>query len=203
MKTKILFIFLIAFLSGCSGVKKTTTSEVQSDTKTNTEVSAITELKQSGKNVEKSTAVTDSSVQKYLAQIEKLTALYEARLRTYDTSKPTNPTTGTPPILSDLTITNKTDNSKETKHVQTSQSNKTLNTDIDSNYKTDLRQRIDSLKNINSKLISATKTKEVPKSRWWLWLLIGAAIPVIIWIALKSSWPAKVFALMLNVFKKI
>ena len=200
MKKIILFLALI-ILAGCSGTKKITTSDLKSNIDTKTEVSKNTEVKESGKTVDKSTAVVDSSAQKYLAQIEKLTAQYEARLRTYDTSKPINPKTGTPPIASDLTITNKTDNSKETNQGETSQIKKAQNTDVEIDYKLELQQRIDSLQKLNANLKSNTESKEVPVSYWWFWILIGILIPVLVWFIVKFDWHAKLFVWILNLFR--
>ena len=200
MKKVILFLALI-ILAGCSGTKKITTSDLKSNIDTKTEVSKNTEVKESGKTVDKSTAVVDSSAQKYLAQIEKLTAQYEARLRTYDTSKPINPKTGTPPIASDLTITNKTDNSKETNQGETSQIKKAQNTDVEIDYKLELQQRIDSLQKVNANLKSNTESKEVPVSYWWFWILIGILIPVLVWFIVKFDWHAKLFVWILNLFR--
>jgi uncharacterized protein YcfL len=200
MKKIILFLALI-ILAGCSGTKKITTSDLKSNIDTKTEVSKNTEVKESGKTVDKSTAVVDSSAQKYLAQIEKLTAQYEARLRTYDTSKPINPKTGTPPIASDLTITNKTDNSKETNQGETSQIKKAQNTDVEIDYKLELQQRIDSLQKVNANLKSNTESKEVPVSYWWFWILIGILIPVLVWFIVKFDWHAKLFVWILNLFR--
>jgi len=200
MKKVILFLALI-ILAGCSGTKKITTSDVKSTIDTKTEVSKNTEVKESGKTVDKSTAVVDSSAQKYLAQIEKLTAQYEARLRTYDTSKPINPITGMPPIASDLTITNKTDNSKQTNQGEASQTNKSQNTDIETEYKLELQQRIDSLQKANAKLTSNTESKEVPVNYWWFWVLIGILIPVLVWFIVKFNWHTKLFVWILNLFR--
>ena len=200
MKKLLLFLVLM-ILASCSGTKKTTKSDVKSTIDTKTEVSKNTEVKESGKTVDKSTAVVDSSAQKYLAQIEKLTAQYEARLRTYDTSKPINPITGMPPIASDLTITNKTDNSKQTNQGEASQTNKSQNTDIETEYKLELQQRIDSLQKANAKLTSNTESKEVPVNYWWFWVLIGILIPVLVWFIVKFNWHTKLFVWILNLFR--
>ena len=196
-----LILLLIVFLTACSGIKNTNKSDVKSNIDTKTEVSKNTEVKESGKTVDKSTALIDSSAQKYLAQIEKLTAQYEARLRTYDTSKPIDPKTGTPPIASDLTITNKTDNSKETNQGETSQTNKSQNTDIETEYKLELQQRIDSLQKVNANLKSNTENKEVPVSYWWFWVLIGILIPILVCFIVKFNWHTKLFVWLLNLFR--
>ncbi len=196
-----LILLLIVFLTACSGIRNTNKSDVKSNIDTKTEVSKNTEVKESGKTVDKSTALIDSSAQKYLAQIEKLTAQYEARLRTYDTSKPIDPKTGTPPIASDLTITNKTDNSKETNQGETSQTNKSQNTDIETEYKLELQQRIDSLQKVNANLKSNTENKEVPVSYWWFWVLIGILIPILVWFIVKFNWHTKLFVWLLNLFR--
>ena len=164
-------------------------------------MSKNTEVKESGKTVDKSTGLIDSSAQKYLAQIEKLTAQYEARLRTYDTSKPIDPKTGTPPIASYLTITNKTDNSKETNQGEASQTKSVQNTDIETEYKLELQQRIDSLLKVNADLRSVTESKETPVNNWWKWLLIGIVIPVLAWFIVKFNWHTKLFVWLLNLFR--
>ena len=181
--------FITCFTLSCAPVKKVVeTMRASSETTLATEVQKKTEVKESGKTIDKSTSELDSSAQKYLERIEKLTAQYEARLRTYDTSKPIDPATGTPPIASDLIITNKTDKSKETNQGEVSQTKILKNSDIEIDFKFQLQQRIDSLQNVNAKLISATETRETPLNNWWKWLLVGIFTPVLIFLIVRFKW---------------
>jgi hypothetical protein len=180
--------FITCFVLSCAPVKKLEKTEQTQIIATETNVQKNTEVKESGKTIDKSTSELDSSAQMYLERIEKLTAQYEARLRTYDTSKPIDPATGTPPIASDLIITNKTDNSKETNQGEVSQTKLFQNTDIEIDFKFQLQQRIDSLQNVNAKLISATETRETTLNNWWKWLLVGIFTPVLIFLIVRFKW---------------
>jgi hypothetical protein len=180
--------FITCFTLSCAPVKKLEKTEQTQIIASETNVQKNTEVKESGKTIDKSTSELDSSAQMYLERIEKLTAQYEARLRTYDTSKPIDPATGTPPIASDLIITNKTDNSKETNQGEVSQTKLFQNTDIEIDFKFQLQQRIDSLQNVNAKLISATETRETTLNNWWKWLLVGIFTPVLIFLIVRFKW---------------
>lgn len=189
MKLKFIFIALLTFLlSGCGFTKWITEEYRNEKTKTKTEVKTDVKENTDVKVTDKSTVKTDSVTIKALDLIEKLTEEWESRLKTYDTSKPVDPGTGTPPLASELIITNKnTADKKLTESVNVSSSRRQEN-DIEIDYKREMRRVIDSVMAENKKLITKTETETRTGVSWYWWMLIGAGIVVIIYLFFKFKW---------------
>lgn len=180
-------MFLIVLVS-CKPGEKLKTENDQA-LKTNTEVSKKTEATQTGNTSDQSKYKADSSAVRTQELIEKLTAEWEARLRTYDTSKPTNPDTGTPPLASELVMTKRnTADKKLTENVNTTTS-QSAEMDKQTEWRNTVKQWLDSAMQANSRTISNT-TSETKATGWpwWAWMLTGAALLALTWAVVRFGW---------------
>jgi hypothetical protein len=200
-KSKLLALLVLFIFVACAGTKKVTTDKVSTEVKKETQLEKKTETKESGSVSDKSTSKIDSTAIKSLEQIEKLTSLFESRLKTYDTSKPVDPKTGTPPLVSELIISNNT--TKDIKQTDNSKYNtsKTDKKDVQIDYNKLIKSAIDSTVAEAMKQKSTSETKEPPDGNWWKWLLAGCIIPVVLWFIVKKNWHAKAFVWLLNLFR--
>ncbi len=202
MKTKIILAILI-LLCSCSGVKKTTKSDVKADVKSEIEVK-----KAADENTNLTTSVNTEkkaveSVKKNTSTEENETEEITIHTINYDSKSKIDSLTKRPAVASEIiqkTIKGK--NAKVVESIEMLYSQAEVQSLFNVYFKIS-KHTSDSIGNLISSLKSEIIEKNKKANNWWLWLLVGAAIPVIIWIALKSSWPSKVFALILNVFKKI
>lgn len=131
-------------------------------TKSATEISSIT-TQQSDSN-----KMDVQFAEKNLEQIEKQSGEWSAKLTNYDTALPIDIATGKPPIKSELLITNK--NQTEIKTAEKVKS-KTL-----------------AVKKIAIKSEYSAKEKthsSVQSSHWWIWILVGMGIPILLLLAWK------------------
>jgi len=124
----------------------------------------------------KTTQQTDSSKidvrleEKSLEQIEKQSGEWSAKLTTYDTTLPPDKITGKPPVKSELLITNKT-------HVEIKTTEKV-------NSKS-LAKLIISVKSESSKKEKTHNSEQA--SRWWVWILVGIGIPILLFLGWKQA----------------
>lgn len=186
MKTTV--ILLIAFLlSGCGFTKWITEEYRNEKTKTKTEVKTDVKEKTDVTITDKSTVKTDSSNIKALDLIEKLTEEWESRLKTYDTSKPVDSITGTPPLSSELIITKKNQADKKLTESVSQNTSRNQKNDIEIDYRKEIRRVIDSTMAENKKLITKTETETKNRTglAWYWWMLIGALIPMGFGVAWK------------------
>ena len=188
MKNKLISLIIVIILVSCNGVKKTSKSDIAFKNDVKTEVKSDTEVNESGKTVDKTTVKTDSTALKTLALIEKLTADWETRLKTYDTSKPVDPGTGTPPLASEMIMSNKQTKDRNLTQTVKNQTAKTENRNIESDYRLLIKQAVDSAMSANSKLIDKSTTSEKPPDTGWKWLLAGMAISLLVWLIYHYKW---------------
>ena len=175
-------------MASCHTQKKVTESISQKQ-QAETKVSKDTKITENGSAVDLSSVKTDSSGLKALQLIERLTQDFEAKLKTYDTGKPLDPVSGKPPLASELEIRNKTSSDKN----KTSSESSDTKTDLQKNLQTDwnkvINSRIDSAMEANSKTIKDTELVEKKSGwPWWLFVLIGAALTILIYFAVKRKW---------------
>jgi len=185
MKNKLISLIIVIILVSCNAVKKTAKTDIAFKTNVKTEVKSVTEVKESGKTIDKTTVKTDSTALKTLALIEKLTADWETRLKTYDTSKPVDPGTGTPPLASEMIMSNKQTADRNLTQTVKNQTAKTENRNIETDYRLLIKQAVDSAMSANSKLIDKSTTSEKPPDTWWKWLLAGIGISLGVWAVFK------------------
>lgn len=183
-----MFFGMLLILVSCGSTKKVT-EKVTEKKQTNTEVSKQTEAVDSGTRTENTAFKADSTVNRTQELIEKLTAEWEARLRTFDTSQPTDPSTGTPPIASELVIVNR--NATDRKLTETVNTNTTQSAEIDikTEWRNTAKQWLDSAMQANSRTITNTTTETKPAGwPWWAWLLTGAALTAFVYLVIRYGW---------------
>lgn len=185
---KKIILFLALLLISCNSQKKVTNANVNQKQKTETEVSKNTEVIEKQTVIDKSTFQKDSTVKKALSEIEFLTEKWEAKLRTYDTNKPIDPVTGTPPLASELVMMKgNTSDKKTTENVNTNVSEKD-NKNISVDWSKTIDQKIDSAMKANSKLISNSTSTEKQGLAWWIFVLIGSGVTILLYFAIRFKW---------------
>jgi len=200
-KHKLLAIVVLFIFVACAGTKKTTKENFSSEVKTSANVQKTSSDQEASKTVDISTIKTDSSVIKALQKLEKLTEQYNASVKNYDTSKPVDPVTGKPPLASEMVISNnKTSDLNLTNNVKTNV-NKDEKKDISVDYKKLVQQAVDSVMKASSKKHATTEMVKETVSWWWVWLIAGALIMVVIWLIYKYSLLPKLFVGILNLFR--
>jgi cobalamin biosynthesis Mg chelatase CobN len=103
-----------------------------------------------------------------LEQIEKQSGEWSAKLTTYDSTLPVEKTTGKPPVKSELLITNKTQAEIKTTEKENSKS---------------LAKLKISVKSESSKKEKTHNSEQ--SSRWWVWILVGIGIPILLFLGWK------------------
>lgn len=175
------FLMFAFIIMGCAPAKNALKTDVTQKLQSETQVSKNTEVTEKGSAVDKSTLKTDSSGVKALELIEKMTQDFEARLKIYDTDKPTDPVTGRPPLASELEIKNKVTDDKKTSGSESS----VVKTDKQNNIQTEwskvINNRIDSAMKANSKTIANTEATDT-STPWAAW-----AISVLLLVILVLS----------------
>lgn len=200
---KTLLLFLILLVAGCSGVKKTTKSDVKSDVKTNIELkktaaenesltSTVTTDKKTEASVKKNTSAEETESEETVIH----TVVYDPTL--YVDTVPNRP----------LKISETTQTTTKGKIKKVAESTELLysQAEVQSLFQVYFKmsqQKTDSFNNVISSLKSEVREQTKKASNWWVWLIVGISLPVAGWIALKSGWPAKVFVWVLKIFKKI
>jgi len=189
MKKLILFLAL-ALLISCAGTKKVTKNNVAQKQQTQTEVSKNTEVTEKATAVDKTTLKTDSSGVKALALIEKMTEDFEARLKQYDTTKPIDPQTGKPPLVSELEINTRTTTDKNCTNTQTTDLKRQQQKETAVDWNRTIDQKIDSAFASKSKTTDKSRTTETAATPWGAWVIsILAVIIIIMAVAVRYSKP--------------
>lgn len=183
-----IILFLALLLISCNAQKKVTKTDIDQKQKTETEVSKNTEVREKQTAVDKSTFQNDSTVKKALSEIEFFTEKWEAKLRTYDTSKAVDPKTGTPPLASELVMTKGNTSDKKTTENVTTDVSATSKKNISVDWSKTIDQKIDSAMKANNKLLSNTTSTEKQGWPWWIFVLIGSVITILLYFAIKFKW---------------
>lgn len=200
---KTLLLFLILLVAGCSGVKKTTKSDIKSDAISQTEVkktvdenasltTSVTTDKKKEASVKKNTSAEETESEETVIH----TVVYDPTL--YVDTVPNRP----------LKISETTQTTTKGKIKKVAESTELLYSQAEvqslfSVYFKMSQQKTDSFNNVISSLKSEIVEKTKKANNWWVWLIVGISLPVIGWIAVKSGWPAKVFVWVLKILKKI
>lgn len=200
---KTLLLFLILLVAGCSGSKKTIKSDVKTDVKSQTEVKKIADENAGLTTYVNAEKKTDQSVKKNTSA--ESTENEETTIHTinYDTKSEIDSVTRKPAISQE--IIQKTVKGKNAKAVESTEllySQAEVQSLFQVYFKMS-QQKTDSFNNVISSLKSEVREQTKKASNWWMWLIVGISLPVILWIAVKSGWPAKVFVWVLKIFKKI
>lgn len=96
----------------------------------------------------------------------------------FDTTKPVDPATGTPP-LKRATVTDTNRNSQKDTRQQTASTAK---------QQTEVTVRDSSQRNIQTEIIATQETEKKSRSLWWLWLLIGGILAGTVLIWRQFAW---------------
>lgn len=179
---KLILFLAILIIASCQPAKKVLNTDVTQKQQTKTEVSKNTDVTEKESTVDKSTLKTDSAGVKALELIEKLTQDFEARLKLYDTDKPTDPITGRPPLASELEIKNKSTADKKTSGSESSDVKTDKQNNIQTNWNKVIDSRIDSAMKANSKAIANTEASDT-STPWAAW-----AISILLLIILILSF---------------
>ena len=200
---KTLLLFLILLIAGCSGVKKTTKSDVKSDVKTNTEVKKTAAENESLTTTVTADKKTEASVKKNTSAEENESEETTIHTINYDPKSKVDSVTRRPAISQE--IIQKTVKGKNAKAVESTELlySQAEVQSLFSVYFKMSQQKTDSFNNVISSLKSEVKEKTKISNYGWVWLIVGISLPVIGWIAVKSGWPAKVFVWVLKILKKI
>lgn len=200
---KILLLFLILLVAGCSGVKKTTKSDIRADVISQTEVKKTADENESLTTSVTAEKKTEASVKKNTSAEENETEETTIHTINYDSKTPVDSVTRKPAISQEIiqkTVKGKNAKSFESTELLYSQA------EVQSLFQVYFKmsqQKTDSFNNVISSLKSEVLEQTKKSSNWWVWLIVGISLPVILWIAVKSGWPAKVFVWVLKIFKKI
>ena len=200
---KTLLLFLILLIAGCSGVKKTTKSDVKSDVKTNTEVKKTVAENESLTTTVTADKKTEASVKKNTSAEENESEETTIHTINYDPKSKVDSVTRRPAISQE--IIQKTVKGKNAKAVESTEMlySQAEVQSLFSVYFKISKNESDSVNKVISTLKSEVREQTKKASNWWVWLIVGISLPVIGWIALKSGWPAKVFVWVLKILKKI
>ena len=200
---KTLLLFLILLIAGCSGVKKTTKSDVKSDVKTNTEVKKTAAENESLTSTVTTDKKTKATIKKNTSAEENESEETTIHTINYDSKTPVDSVTRKPVISQE--IIQKTVKGKNAKAVESTEMlySQAEVQSLFSVYFKMSQQKTDSFNNVISSLKSEVKEKTKISNYGWVWLIVGISLPVIGWIAVKSGWPAKVFVWVLKILKKI
>lgn len=185
---RLLIVLVLFSVFSCKTTRQT--SEYV-DLKQQSEIDVLkhTHEKRSG-NREGSTVTKSDSVSIHsLEQIEKLTSDWEARLRTYDTSKPIDKETGNPPLSSELVITNRSTTDKQLTENVNTEKNSSKEEFLSETWLKLLNQKIDSSMILNNELIKRTEVKERKVIiYWWAWMLAGILSGIFIAVFFRKSF---------------
>ena len=163
---KLEIICILFALFACNTLKQKEISKtviLQSDSLDSVKKEVISEIKG------QKTAV------KTLDEIQNATNDWQAKLITYDTKQPIDKTSGKPPVLSQLEITN------FSKSNQSAHTSELIKDDFSYRYQSE----IDSLHRENSQIKEQFSQAEKLANNWWKWLLTGMIIPVLIFLIFR------------------
>ena len=200
---KKLLLLLLILVAGCSGVKKTTKSDIRADVISQTEVKKTADENESLTTSDNSDKKTEATVKKNTSAEENESEETTIHTINYDSKTPIDSVTRKPVISLEIiqkTVKGKNANAVESTELLYSQAEVQS---LFSVYFKMSQQKTDSFNNVISSLKSEVKEKTKISNYGWVWLIVGISLPVIGWIAVKSGWPAKVFVCVLKILKKI
>ena len=200
---KILLLLIIILLAGCSGVKKTTKTDVKADVISQTEVKKTAAENESLTTTVTADKKTEATVKKNTSAEENESEETTIHTINYDPKSKVDSVTRRPAISQE--IIQKTVKGKNAKAVESTELlySQAEVQSLFSVYFKMSQQKTDSFNNVISSLKSEVKEKTKISNYGWVWLIVGISLPVIGWIAVKSGWPAKVFVWVLKILKKI
>lgn len=185
---KILLVCMLCTVFSCKTTQRVSESATEKQ-QSRTEITKNSDEKQSVTRTENTVNKSDSVSIQSLEQIEKLTSDWEARLRTYDTSKPINAETGTPPLSSELFISNNRTVDKQLTENVNIQKNNSQEIFLSETWLKLLNQKIDSSMILNNELIKRTEVKEKKVIiNWWAWMIAGAIVGIFLYVFIRKSF---------------
>jgi hypothetical protein len=200
------FVMLtLVILVSCS-VTKTTKSDVKSNVSSESGVSKEIALSESNQSADHTRTSIDSTSIKALQLFEVWKKGYTSQLKTYDTSKPVDPKTGTPPLASELNINNVESGTKNTQENGEVKYNQIKQNDIVTNLTKQLKSKSDSIAFLKQELSSRNKSTEKRINLWWVLVLISAFLLVSIqfrWYKCLSFIWEKIIPKFVSLFKSI
>ena len=187
----IVFILIICFLASCSTHRKLTSSSSSS-----TKLEQKSEMNENATMTDKSATKRDSTGSRTLSISDTTRSNTSIKITDYDTSKPTDPKTGKPPVL------------RETEINHNSSSGHTANSEQQSSISATQKKDVKATTNKSGKSAvkasgkEARKTVEVKEKSfpWWT-VMLTITIFVSIYLAFRFSWWGKLIGWAQRVLK--
>ena len=185
MKSKLTIILLIFLLYSCS-LFRTSTKEVsiKNDIKAETDVSKKTEEKTELKKDSSVSAETKFDGKTNQQESENIGVDWSEDFTLYDTTKPVNPITGKPPILSERRRNYKSDKQKN----RSASKNILVDKKQSTNLKVDLSKQLKAKSDITAKLSDKSKsdtTNKEESTNWKMWYGLGFASLIAVRLAIR------------------
>ena len=196
---KILLFLLILIVAGCSGVKKTTKTDIKSDVISQTEVKKTVDENASLTTSVNAEKKTDQSVKKNTSA--ESTENEETTIHTinYDTKTKVDSVTKRPAVASEtIQKTVKGKNAKAVESTELLYSQAEVQSLFSVYFKMS-KSESDSVNRVISSLKSEIVEKTKKANNWWKWLLVGVCVPVIGWIVWKFTPVGKLSFIWKNI----
>ena len=189
--TKILITIIILLVAGCSGVKKTTKTDIKQDVISQTEVKKTEAENESLTTTVTADKKTEATVKKNTSAEENETEETTIHTINYDSKTPVDSVTRKPVISQEIiqkTVKGKNAKAVESTELLYSQA------EVQSLFQVYFKMSKSESDSVN-KVISTLKSEIVEKTKkannWWKWFLAGVCVPVIGWIVWRFTTAGK------------
>ena len=177
------FILLLCFLASCSTHRKLTSSSTSS-----TKLDQTTETHENATLTDKTATKRDSTGSKSLTQSDTTRSNTSIKITDYDTSKPTDPKTGKPPVIRETVINNTTSSGHNAKSSQQSNVSNQQQNDVKASAEKSGKSDVKASGKESSKTVEVKDTS----FPWWIVILSTTVLGSIVYMAIRWSWWGKV-----------
>ena len=187
-----LFLIGICLLASCSTHRKLTSSSTSS-----TKLEQKSETQENATLTDNSATKRDSTGSRTQSQSDTTRSNTSIKITEYDTSKPTNPATGRPPVLRETEI----NHNSSSGHNSSLEQHSSVSDQKQNDVKAASNKSGKSAVKASGK--EARKTVEVKDSRfpWWIVILTTTVLGSIFYAAVRFSWWGKVIEWAQRVLK--
>lgn len=194
-------VALLFVMVSCSPAKKVMKSDVTQKQQTNTEVVKSTEENKELTIFVNTEKKAEESAKKNTTVEENYTEASKTHTINYDPNTPVDPKTNRRQVASETYQETGKGNQKKTNESEETLYSSDEVTALFSKYFYSYNNQIDSLKSENNSLKSeVTELKKQIGWSWYIWLLIGSGLTVLIYFIIRFSWWRKL-SFILNLFK--